>query len=357
MGWPGFLQAQAPVRAGSALQASSILNPNISVLGWFQGEAGQRKLGAAAQAPSLELKEAEVSIQSVVDPYARADFFIAIEGEGKLSLEEGTLKWFSFPGGFSLKVGKFHANFGRFNRIHRPETAFADRPAVYENFFGEESLSSPGASLSWHVPNPWIFINADLEATSAPESSETPAFGRARRGDLLYVGRLGAFYDITEYSDFSLGGSYAGGPAGQEWNAVMGSSSTLRTQLYGLDFAWRWRSSRRGSYRTLKWQTEILWNARDLDTLTRVKSFGFFSHLEWQFARRWHAGTRYDWSESPSDGDRQDKGALAYLTFTPSEFSLISLQGRQTRKSTGETERAGFLKVTFNIGPHGMHPF
>ncbi|MBI4249902.1 MAG: hypothetical protein HY611_10405, partial [Elusimicrobia bacterium] len=52
-----------------------------------------------------------------------------------------------------------------------------------------------------------------------------------------------------------------------------------------------------------------------------------------------------------------DRGALFYLTFTPSEFSLISLQGKTRRRAGGEKENQAFLKVTFNIGPHGAHPF
>jgi hypothetical protein len=79
--------------------------------------------------------------------------------------------------------------------------------------------------------------------------------------------------------------------------------------------------------------------------------------MDYQFARRWHTGVRFDYSEFPTDGDHHEEGRLTYLTYAPSEFSQISLQGRQVQRMDGTLERLAFLKTTFNIGPHGAHPF
>ncbi|MBI4051629.1 MAG: hypothetical protein HY400_03905 [Elusimicrobia bacterium] len=352
-----WAQSSAPV--ASALQASNVLNPNVSVIGWFQGESGQRKLGEGEEAPpAFQLKEAEIAFQSVVDPYARADFFVAVEpSEEKVDLEEGYLTWFNLPYDLALKVGKFKGNFGKFNRTHTPETAFSDRPIVHEKYFGEEGLSSMGGSLSWHVPNPWIFVDLNAEVLNMPKFSEVPAFDEARRKDLLYIGRLSGYYDLTESANFTLGTSYVHGSSGQEFDAISSSSKTLASQLYGLDITFRWKNPQRAIYRSFFWQTEAFWNKREISSLPSVKSFGLFTHLEYQFLRRWRVGGRYDWSESPSDDSQHEAGGLLYLTFAPSEFSLISVQGRQIKKPTGETENVGFLKITFNIGPHGAHPF
>lgn len=351
-------RAQTRSQVGSALQASNLLNPNISIVGWFQGEAGRRSLAPGQQAPStFEFKEAEIAFQSIVDPYARADLFVAVEGEGNVELEEATLTWFSLPHDLALKIGKMKANFGKFNRVHRPETAFADRPLVHENYFGEEGLSSVGGSLSWHLPNPWLFLNLDAEVLTMPEAAEAPAFEKAERKDLLYVGRLGGYYDLTDAANLTMGGTFAYGAAGQNFDAVSSSTKTLRSRLYGVDFTFRWKNPRRAIYRSLLWQTEFLWNNREASPGSSIGSFGMFSHLEYQFARRWRAGGRYDWSESPTNSTMHDHGGLLYLTFMPSEFSLISLQGRHVKKGDGSKETLGWLKVTFSIGPHGTHPF
>lgn len=354
---PARAQVVPAPRASTGLQASNLLNPNISVIGWFQGEAGNRRVEPGAQMPpALDLKEAELGFQSIVDPYARADFFVAVSREG-VDLEEGYLTWFQLPHDLALKAGKFRPNFGKFNRTHAPETAFADRPLVHERFLGEEGLSGAGVDLSWQVPNPWLLVTLDGEVINTPSAAESPAFDQARRRDLLYVGHLSAYQDVTESVNMTLGGSYAHGAAGQEFNDVTGSSKTLTSRLGGLDVTLRWKNPRRSIYRSLFWQTEVMWGKRDAADNSSVGSFGMFSHLEYQFARRWRAGARYDYTQLPGDRSRHEKGALAYLTFAPSEFSRISLQGRRATRFDGTRETLGFLKVTFNIGPHGSHPF
>lgn len=347
----------APPRAATGLQASNLLNPNVSVIGWFSGEAGRRHLDPDEELPpALDLKEAELGFQSIIDPYARADFFISVKREG-VDLEEGYLNWFHLPHDLALKVGKFRPDFGKFNRTHAPETAFADRPLVHERFFGDEGLSGAGADLSWQVPNPWILVTLDGEVINTPTAAESPAFARAGRRDLLYVGHAGGYYDLTDAVNVTLGGSYAYGAAGQELNEATGSSRTLAVQLGGIDLTFRWKNPRRSIYRSAFWQTEVIWGKRDAPNNSSVGSVGMFSHLEYQFARRWRAGVRYDYTQLPTDRSRHEQAGLSYLTFAPSEFSLISLQGRQARRFDGTRETLGFLKITFNIGPHGSHPF
>ena len=59
----------APPQARGTLST----NPNMSVIGDFQGSYRSR----VSRSYQLNLNEVEVSLQSVVDPYARADFFIS----------------------------------------------------------------------------------------------------------------------------------------------------------------------------------------------------------------------------------------------------------------------------------------
>lgn len=338
----------------SALQGSNLLNPNISAIGWLQAEAGHRKIDPDQEA--FQLKEVEMAIQAVVDPYSKADFIISFN-DGGAEIEEGTINWFALPYGLALKGGKFKANFGRFNRIHTAETSFADRPLVEQSYFGEEGLSGTGASVSWQIPNPVLLINWDAEAMTAPEAADVPAFGKAKKGDLLYVSRLGGYIDTSEATNLSFGTSYANGPAGQELDSVTQSSSTLRNSTVGADLTFRWKNPRRAIYRSFVWNSEALWNHHDVTRSNAQNSWGLFSHIEYQFARRWRVGGRYDYSESPLDKNIELKGGLAYLTFMPSEFSLISLQGRHITLDDGTHEDMGFLKTTFSVGPHGAHPF
>lgn len=340
----------------SALQSSNILNPNISAIGWFQAEAGHRVHDPNVEEPNpFELKEVEVAIQAPVDPYSKAEFIISFGDEGA-EVEEGTLTWFALPANLGLKVGKFRANFGRFNRVHGAETAFADRPLSAEAFFGEEGLAGTGGSLSWQIPNPWLFLNLDAEVTS-PEVEESPVFAEAQKRDLLYLGRLSAYTDLSEASNLTIGTNFARGPAGEEFDPIGNSSTTLNTELVGADMTFRWKNPRRAIYRSFLWQTEAIWSRKELSTMMTERAFGAFSHLEYQFARRWRTGGRYDFTENVDDPTMSQKGGLVYLTFTPSEFSLISLQGRHVTFDDGTHEDVAFLKTTYSVGPHGVHPF
>ena len=53
---------------------------------------------AVAPFPSLTLQESELSLQAIIDPYARADFFLAI-GEAGIEVEEGYVTFPTLPGG------------------------------------------------------------------------------------------------------------------------------------------------------------------------------------------------------------------------------------------------------------------
>ncbi len=347
--------AQTPSSPSAIPAGSSLLNPNVSVIGWFQGEAGDQNNEEGSQA--FALREAELGFQANVDPYSRADFFIAVSPEEGVDLEEGYLTLVSLPAGFGAKIGKFRNNFGKFNRTHPPETPFADRPLVAERFFGEEGLSSMGASVSWLAPLPF-YLNFDAEATNTPESVDAPAFASYRGKDLLYVGRVSTFADFGESANLTLGLSIADGANGSAQADTTSPVEALRSTVYGGDLTFRWKNPRRAIYRSLLAQVE--WMERSAEPLggDAAKRSGGFATVEYQFARRWRVGGRYDWSRSldPTVAGTAT-GALYYLAFAPSEFSRVSLQARTRDFEDGSTESRYYLKTTFNIGPHGAHPF
>lgn len=321
--------------------------PNIGVTVWFQGQKEDHGGVEGEDHAVFELKEAEIAFQSAIADFARGDVFVGV-GDHGAEVEEGHLTLLKLPAGLSFKLGKFNSYFGRFNRLHGSDTMFADRPLVAEKYLGEHSMSGVGLSASWHIPNPWVIADLTAEVTAPP--GEVPSFKRAEREDLLVVGRLGASRDLSDSATLSVGGSWALGPAGQEFNAASNSSSTLHTRLYGADLLLRW--SPRGASGVGAWtlHSEVLWSRLDRTASLRTHSLGAFSTLDWQAARKWHVGVRHDWSESPADGERHEKGGLAYVMFVPSEFAVFSLQGRRVKRFTGETETTGFLKVVFLLG-------
>src|SRR5204862_3173568 len=268
---------------------------------------------------ALQMHESEASFQAVVDPYARADFFISFGEEG-VDLEEGYVTFTSVPGGLLTRVGKMRAAFGKVNSLHNHVLPWADRPLAINNLVGgEDGISDTGFSVARLIPNPWIFLEATgqlFRGDSGPD--ENPLFRTSRRGDVSYVGHLRAYHDITEDSNIDLGVSYSRGhnTAGIVDGVDVGQ---FTTSLYGVDATFRWRPLRRSIYHSFVGRSEIIWSRRDqfggLQDAT-----GFYLSGDYQFARRWFAGARYDRSDHADDASQLDTGESLVLTYWPSEF-------------------------------------
>ena len=336
----------AETPASSAPGSASISNPSISVIGWFQGVAGN---DASVQDRAFELREAELGFQAPVDPFTRADFFLSAGPEG-LDVEEGYITWLALPFGSQAKIGKIRADAGKFNRTHPPETPFADRPLAAAAFLGQEGLSTTGLSLSTIVPNPFgVYLDAVANVGALPDSASSPLFEPDTRSDLLAVGRTSAFFEIGESADLNLGVSYANGLA----NPALRAEGN-RAQLGVADLTMHWKNPRRSIYRSLFVQAEALAERGSASGATTRN--GGYAYAVYQFARQWKVGARGDWSEAPGSSDRST-GALALLAWQPSEFSTLSVQGRRVHRPDGSDLDSAFFKWTFNIGPHGAHPY
>jgi hypothetical protein len=332
-----------PVYGGGAA-ASKVFNPDIAVIGDFLGAAGKNDSPFAT--PSLEMHETELSLQAIVDPYARADFFLVF-APAEVGVEEGFLTFTSLPANLLLKVGKMRASFGKVNQMHNHIMPWTDRPLVTQDLVGgEEGISDAGLSLSRLLINPILF----LEATAEVYRGESPGlFSAPRRQDLTYVGRLRGYRDVTESTNLDFGGSFARGTAKE--------GAGLHTSLIGADVTLRWRPLRRAIYRRLLARTELVWSRRDLVTREQARAFGLYGSLEYQFARRWFAGLRYDHSERADDPSLVDKGGSALLTYWPSEFSQIRGQYRHTSYGEGIKANEFLFQLQFSIGAHGAHTF
>src|SRR2546425_110118 len=245
--------------AGGAVSGAKVFNPDMAVIGDFLGAGGSNKV---APTPALEMHESEAAFQAVVDPYARADFFISFGEEG-VGLEEGYVTFTSLPGGLLTKVGKMRAAFGKVNTLHNHVLPWADRPLVTNNLVGGED---------------------------------------------------------------------------------------------GIDDTLRWRPLQRSIYHSFVGRTEWIWSHRDqLTGLQRGN--GMYLSGDYQFARRWFAGARYDRSDHADDASLLDTGGSFVLTYWPSEFSQVRGQYRRTNYALGQSANELLFQFQFSIGAHGAHPF
>jgi hypothetical protein len=336
----GGPQGALPVY-GNASAMSKIFNPDIAVIGNFTGAAGRNEIEPQ---PALQLEEAELSFQAVVDPYARADFFLSASPEG-LEIEEGFLTFPTLPGGLLMKVGKMKAQFGKVNTLHSHNLPWVDQALVVKNLLGgDEGLNDSGISVSKLIPNSLLF----LEATGEIYQGQNELFTSHKRGNLAYVGRLRGYRDVTEATNLDVGTSFAYGH-----NAV---GEDFTTRVIGIDATVRYRPLRRAIYRRFIGRTELMWSRQGQEA-GDVNAFGMYGSADYQFARRWFAGARYDWSERAYDSSLVDKAPSLLLTYWPSEFSQIRGQYRRTSYAEGATANELLFQFLFSIGAHGAHTF
>jgi hypothetical protein len=292
----------------------------------------------------LQLNEAEVSFQAIVDPYARADFFLAASPEG-LEIEEGFLTFPTLPGGLLLKVGKMKAQFGKVNTLHAHTTPWVDQPLVMSNLLGgEEGLNDSGISVSKLIMNPALF----LEATGEIYNGNNDVFSSYKRGNLAYVGRLRGYRDVTEGTNLDIGTSFAYG------HNDTGPEGT--TQLFGVDATFRYRPLQQALYKRALVRTELMWSRREQPSLQQT-AFGAYVSGEYQLTRRLFGGARYDFSDRAVDPSLRDKSGSLVLTFWPSEFSQVRGQYRRTAYAEGVKSNELLFQFLFAIGAHGAHVF
>jgi hypothetical protein len=327
---------------GGASQTSNYFNPAISVIGNFLAVGGQNRV---ENLPSAELRESEVGIQAIVDPYARADFFLSF-GEQNVAVEEGFVTFTSLPQGLLARVGRMRASFGKVNTLHLHVLPWPDEPLPVVNLLGADGWIGTGASVARLLPIGDTFTEGTLQIFRGQAEG---LFDGQRRGDLAYNGHYRVFKDLTDGSNIDLGLSYAVGPNG--------TTPSARTRLEGFDTTYRWKPLQTSSYRSFTFRGEVYRSLRDQPGGVQ-RAIGWYASGDYQLAKRWFVGARLEASDLAYNASKRDTGTAGILTFWPSEFSQLRAELRRRHYGlTDTTANELLLQLQFAIGAHGAHPF
>lgn len=341
------MQESQPAQAAPPVRSGISANPDIGVIGDFQASfdnVGKRNF-------DMYLNETEVSLQSVVDPYARADFFVSF-GRNPLThaygveVEEGYLTTLSLPARLQLKVGKFKQALGRVNTVHTHALPFIDMPNALVNYFGNDGLNDEGASLSWLVPNKAFYQELTFQATTG--YNESPVFERGDNNQLLYLGHLKNFFTLGENSTLELGLTGITGP----------NDSSNVTNVGAADMTFKWKPVQMNTYRSLAWQSEFFYNNANYSSTSFENSLGFYSYLEYQLAKRTFLTGRYDYAQKPYDHRIAEQAYSLTAGWLATEFQKIELEGKVTTDNVNPDPRyQAWLRWIFVIGAHGAHQY
>jgi hypothetical protein len=239
------------------------------------------------------------------------------------------------------------AMFGKINTLHLHSLPWPDSPLPNAVLLGgEEGWIGTGFSVGKLIPLPAdTFSELTLEAFRGDSEG---LFAAPSRNDLAYNGHYRVFRDFTESTNLEVGLSYGVGP-----NGITEHSDT---RLEGIDTTFRWKPLRTASYRSASLRGEFI-RSRQEGLAGIETADGWFLSGEYQFAKRWFGGARYEQAENPDDAALQGSGEALILTFWPSEFSQLRGEARRRHYALGETANEFLLQIQFSIGAHGAHPF
>src|SRR5262245_61049274 len=244
----------ASVAPARPAQSSTAFNPAISAV--LQG-VGTASLSHESSEDGFDLSEVELGLQAAVDPYVRADVFLALTAEGEAEIEEAYATTLALPKGLQVKGGRFKSAFGKWNQLHDHTWLTVDRPDALVSFFGEESLAADGASLSWLVPGTGPVY---LESITEVASDDNDVFFNARHSDPLLLEHLASVFTLSPNATLGFGLSAAAGKAGPSEQLIEDSvaaglepSEALDASVYGADLTYKWKPLQFGLYRSLTW--------------------------------------------------------------------------------------------------------
>ncbi|MCC7194565.1 MAG: hypothetical protein IT356_03310 [Gemmatimonadaceae bacterium] len=382
-----LLSASAAAQQGGAQGPTNPrMLPDVSAVGDLVADLSPK----GSTQPDLSrfaVREVEVALQAVVDPYFRGDVFLGFSDAEGASIEQAFLTTTALPGGLQARLGRFLMPFGKQNTTHRHDLHTVEYPYIIQRFFGSEGLKGTGATLS-DVFAPFGFYQEFMVSVTdrAGERAEglTPAAPANRNLDGLgYSARLRNYWDISEATNIEVSGSaitslreqplaLPAGAASGDVNAV-----NVRQSVFAGDVTFRWRPLQQGLYKSLILQAEVMHQANDIPSVVPPLGrpgpgasapplayagptsgyTGGYVFGRWQLSRRLYAGARYDALQDPeAEGARFTAGS-ALLEWYPSEFSKLIAQYERTSPSGGPALDRILLQASFAIGPHKPHPF
>ena len=356
----------APSATPGAAQSDSS-NPDISAIAdataaWLSEDD---PLQSTPDRTGFALQEVELSFQHAVDPYFRLDVFIGLSAEG-VELEEAYATTLGLPASLQLRAGQFLTRFGRLNPTHPHAWDFVDRPFALERVFGPEGNAAPGVELSWLLPLPWS-VELIGSLTNASGEGARSFYGEEELTidsplDFQSTLAVQQFFALNDDWSLLFGLSTAHGPTS--------TTPDARTEIYGADLYVKYRPISFASAMFVALQLEVIWRRRQVpDDL--LQDFGGYASLLWRFAERWETAARYELAGPPRnlDGDRtadeldpewtkERQRVAASLTFRPTEFSRLRLQGSlDVPDFRPDPEWALVLAAEFGIGAHAAHKF
>jgi hypothetical protein len=338
---------------------------------------------------SFRLGESELTLSASVDPYFSGYFVGAFEGDNGTSVEEAYVSHVGLIPGGTIKVGRFLSDFGYLNEVHAHAWDFVDAPLALQAFFGGQ-LKQDGLQARWVAPTALLFeLGAEFGL-----GDQFPGTDRSKNGmnAMMAFAHLGG--DVGFSNSYLLGATIYHSKATQrtydDLDALgeqVTDAFTGDTDMWGLDFVWKWAPEGNPVEHNFKLQAEYfhrnengsltfdLNGPQDSTGKYNSDQYGWYAQAIYQFMPRWRIGARYDYLDSGSTAiglvrtgtlpdtdfpilaDHDPRRTTAMVDFSPSEFSRLRLQYAWDQSRFTNTDDELLLQYIMSLGAHGAHKF
>ena len=357
---PGFLGQS---RAGYTTRFDTAFNPAFGVVFDVLSEFSDVAEGADRY-NDVRVRTIELDVASRIDPlgwaYAVVVFADVVE-ETEVELEEAAIWFDQLPENFSVRAGRYLADFGKWNTLHTHDKPYVNEDEVRRQFFGGPLFTTGVEVHHWFgvgdVPVRWsLGLASDAEG-----EDHDPGAGEHHEEEVEFVGRRGtdnwaatarvtAQHDVSDNGYFQWGLSGFHTPGAIELEEDPASGDTIREErgktTFAVDATLRIVDARNRTGDTVSleiWRddTEFTNAADQVVSPGHNGIWGFYEHA---FSPQWAAGAVGSWaqradSESGSaflEGGESIASRGAFVTWNLSEFNRLRFQVLNTNPGIGQ---------------------
>ena len=334
---------------------SNLANPAIGMNALVSVQAAHN----LPQAYGLQFDEAEISLQSVVDPYWTFASNIVFLPDHTIDAEEIWVRNTSLPS-IQLKLGQLRGTFGKHGLIHTHAFPFVQAPIVMGNTIGEEGFKDPGLEAAWLSPLPWYAeLTGGAYYAVGVDDDHPLDLGSTRHDNIPLLGHIKNLFDLNDETTLELGGSFLGG-RGSDGN---------RHAAYGADVTVRNVPARNSNRRGWIVQSEYIQRASYPGGTYQRESDGGYLSFQYRLSQVWWTGIRGEQArDSFTDFLVNDAGdpiagkinrGSVNLAWVPSEFSFVRLEYSHAKADRGvhPNDDRIMVQMSFTIGYHPAHAY
>jgi hypothetical protein len=199
--------------------------------------------------------------------------------------------------------------------------------------------------LSWLIPTKAFYQELIFQTTAG--YTEPAAFTRSDNNRLLYLAHLKNFFTLNDNATLELGITGITGP----------NDSSYVTNMAAADLTYKYKPVQLNTYHSLTWQSEFFYSNAKNHSGPPQNSFGLYSFLQYQIAKRWFLTGRYDYAEKPYDKTIADQAYSLTAGWNATEFQKIEFEGKTTDNNGEDRFYQFWLRWIFVMGAHGAHQY